>query len=107
MLRSLKELSRGILSIQAMRGAKMAPEPGVLAMTIHTGPTCKESESENIKVTDSNVYTNKNGERVCKSVFSFLSLAYRPKQLLMHQRFNADYVQWRQSTAGLRVRAVW
>lgn len=74
MFRLPKELSRGIPSIQTMRIAKMAPEPSVLAMTIHTGPTCKESE--NFKPTNSKVYANRNGESVCNLVIPFLSYGY-------------------------------
>lgn len=71
MFRLPKELSRVIPSIQAMRVAKMAPEPGVLAMTIHNRPTCKKSE--NFKPTDSRVYVNRSGESICNLVVPFLS----------------------------------
>lgn len=81
MFRLLKELSRGVLSIQAMRVAKMAPQPRVLAMTIHTGPPCKESE--NVRVADSKVYVNGNRHSVCYLDFLSLPLAYCPIQLLM------------------------
>ncbi len=91
MFRLPKELSRGISRIQAMRIA-MAPEPSVLAMTIHSGPTCKESE--NFESTDSMVYVNRNGESVCNLVIPFLSLGYCQIQPLMRRRVDADCVQW-------------
>lgn len=74
MFRLPRELSRGISSIQAMRIAKMAPESGMLAMTIHSGPTGKESEI--FKSTDSKGYVNRNGESVCNLVIPFLSSGY-------------------------------
>ena len=70
MFRLPKVLWRGIPSIQTMRIAKMAPEPSMLAMTFHTGPTFK------FRPTHFGVYVNRNGERVCNLVISFLFYWY-------------------------------
>ena len=50
MFRLLKERPLGILSMLKMRINRMAPEPGILAMTIHTGSTGKERKQ--FKLTD-------------------------------------------------------
>ncbi len=88
MFRLPKELVRGI---QKIRIARMAPEPRVLAMSIHTGQTC--NEGENFKAGDSTGYVNKNGESVCNLVFPFFFLAYCWIQLLTQQRVIADRLQ--------------
>jgi len=84
MSRLSKELLRGIPSIQTLGIAKVAPERSVLAMTIHTVPTCKESE--NFKSTKSTVYVNRYGETACNLVTPFLSYGYCQIRLLMRQR---------------------
>ena len=68
MFRLLKERPRGILSMLETRINRTALEPGILAMTIHTG--FPGNKSDDFKQTG---YENKKGESVCDLVISFPS----------------------------------
>ena len=68
MFRLLKERLGGIPSIHRMQIPRMITEPSILAMTIHTGSTDKESE--NFKTAG---YVSARGESVCNLVNLFLS----------------------------------
>ena len=70
MFRSLKEGPQGILSMLNMRINRTAPEPGILAMTIHTRSTGKESE--NFKPTG--YVSASRGESVCSLAIPSLLL---------------------------------
>ena len=79
MFRLLKERPLGILSMLKTRINRIAPEPGILAMTIHTGSTGKESE--NFKPTG---YVSGAGEkRVCNLASPSLSYSHYPIRLLI------------------------
>ena len=79
MFRLLKERPLGILSMLKMRINRMAPEPGILAITIHTGSTGKESE----KSKPTGYWSAAKGESVCNFVIPFLCYSHYPIRRLI------------------------
>ena len=74
MLKLLKQRPRGILSMLRMRINGTVPEPGILAMTIHTWSMGKESK----KFKPTCYVSAARGERVCNLFIPFLCYSGYP-----------------------------